>query len=133
MTTKLRWANETLREVEDNLRDCERQADFGPGFAALARSVYRTNDGRVELKRETNALFGSRLVEESPMVRIDAGTPRGGRTQNAGPRYWFVTHLYRKRYKLAWQTRRSRSVFREIHVHPPNIVCFRRGQQLFLC
>jgi hypothetical protein len=64
LTTKLRWANETLREVEDNLRDCERQADFGPGFAALARSVYRTNDGRVELKRETNALFGSRLVEE---------------------------------------------------------------------
>lgn len=56
--------NETLWRIEDSIRDCERQGDFGPTFIDLARSVYRTNDHRAELKRRINVLCGSRYVEE---------------------------------------------------------------------
>ncbi len=60
----LKRANETLWEVEDRIRDCERAKDFGPRFVELARSVYITNDERARLKRRINERLGSRLVEE---------------------------------------------------------------------
>jgi len=56
--------NEALWEIEDDLRECEREGDFGPRFVALARSVYRTNDLRAEVKREINLTLGSSLIEE---------------------------------------------------------------------
>ena len=56
--------NTQLWEVEDALRLCEREGDFGPRFVALARSVYALNDERAALKRMINRLFGSTLVEE---------------------------------------------------------------------
>ncbi len=60
----LRAANLALWDIEDNIRRCEAQQDFGPKFIALARSVYQENDRRAQLKREINLLFGSRLIEE---------------------------------------------------------------------
>ena len=60
----LRAVNGELWTIEDRIRDCERQGDFGPGFVALARAVYVTNDRRAALKRQINALSGSELVEE---------------------------------------------------------------------
>ncbi len=63
-TAALKRANETLWEVEDHIRDCERAKDFGPRFVELARSVYRTNDERARIKRRINERLGSRLVEE---------------------------------------------------------------------
>lgn len=62
--TELKEVNAALWEVEDALRDCERQQDFGPRFIELARSVYRHNDQRSRIKREINRLLGSSLVEE---------------------------------------------------------------------
>ena len=56
--------NERLWDVEDKLRDCERRQDFSAAFIELARSVYRLNDRRAELKRELNSRLGSELVEE---------------------------------------------------------------------
>jgi len=56
--------NGELWDIEDRIRDCERAGDFGPGFVALARSVYRTNDRRAALKARLNQLCGSQLVEE---------------------------------------------------------------------
>jgi hypothetical protein len=50
--------------VEDALRECERQQKFDAEFVALARSVYRYNDRRAEIKKRINLLLGSRLVEE---------------------------------------------------------------------
>jgi hypothetical protein len=64
LTARLKEANEALWEIEDDIRDCERQGDFGPTFIELARSVYRTNDRRAALKREINELLGSKIVEE---------------------------------------------------------------------
>ena len=61
---KLAEVNARLWDVEDALRICERDNDFGPRFVALARSVYAINDQRAALKRAVNNLFGSALMEE---------------------------------------------------------------------
>lgn len=64
LTADLRRVNEALWDTEDAIRDCERDQDFGPTFIDLARSVYKTNDRRAELKRCINELCGSQIVEE---------------------------------------------------------------------
>ncbi len=63
-TAELRRINEQLWEIEDDIRDCERNGDFGERFVELARAVYRTNDRRAAAKRSINELLGSELVEE---------------------------------------------------------------------
>jgi hypothetical protein len=63
-TAALKRANETLWDVEDRIRECERAKDFGPRFVELARTVYRTNDERARIKRRINERLGSRLIEE---------------------------------------------------------------------
>lgn len=63
-TAELRRINERLWEIEDDIRDCERNGDFGERFIELARAVYRTNDRRAAAKRSINELLGSELVEE---------------------------------------------------------------------
>ena len=64
LTYELREVNQTLWTIEDDIRDCERDGDFGEKFVELARSVYKTNDRRAALKRKINVALGSRLVEE---------------------------------------------------------------------
>ena len=64
LMAQLKQVNSRLWEIEDEIRDCERNGDFHERFIDLARSVYRTNDQRAELKREINRLSGSRLIEE---------------------------------------------------------------------
>ncbi len=64
LTRELRATNEKLWDIEDDIRDCERNQDFSQTFIELARAVYHSNDQRAALKREINQLFGSRLVEE---------------------------------------------------------------------
>ena len=60
----LKIINEALWQIEDDVRDCERNQDFGAQFIELARAVYRNNDRRFELKRRINDLAGSKIVEE---------------------------------------------------------------------
>ncbi len=64
LKTALRTVNETIWQLEDDIRDHERRQDFGESFVKLARSVYRTNDRRAEIKREINTLLDSAVVEE---------------------------------------------------------------------
>ena len=64
LADKLASVNVRLWEVEDEIRVCERDGDFGSRFIALARSVYVNNDERAALKRRINILFDSELVEE---------------------------------------------------------------------
>jgi hypothetical protein len=64
LARQLKAVNEALWEIEDDIRDCERQGDFGAKFVELARSVYRSNDRRAALKRQINELLGSSLLEE---------------------------------------------------------------------
>ena len=56
--------NRELWAIEDDIRDCERNQDFGPDFIRLARAVYHTNDRRASVKRQINMLLKSELVEE---------------------------------------------------------------------
>jgi hypothetical protein len=64
LTGELRSVNEALWEIEDEIRGCERAADFGPKFVELARSVYRDNDRRAAIKKRINVLMGSKIIEE---------------------------------------------------------------------
>jgi hypothetical protein len=64
LATELKEANEALWHIEDEIRPCERDEDFGPRFIAQARSVYRTNDRRAALKRQINERLGCQLIEE---------------------------------------------------------------------
>jgi tetratricopeptide (TPR) repeat protein len=68
LSIELKTVNEQIWQIEDEIRCRERDQDFGPQFVELARSVYRTNDRRAELKRAINQLLGSRLVEEKDYV-----------------------------------------------------------------
>ena len=63
--------NETLWDIEDGIRDCERRKDFGPRFIEFARAVYRTNDRRSAVKREINDLVASDIVEEKSYQPYD--------------------------------------------------------------
>ncbi len=64
LRAELKGINEELWRIEDDIRDLERARDFGPAFIALARSVYRTNDRRADVKRLINSLTNSEIVEE---------------------------------------------------------------------
>lgn len=56
--------NQTLWNIEDQIRECERDQIFGSDFIELARSVYFTNDERSAVKKEINTVTGSMLFEE---------------------------------------------------------------------
>jgi hypothetical protein len=73
MVAELRQVNERLWEIEDAIRMCEREGDFGPRFIELARSVYKQNDRRATLKRQINELLGSKIVEEKSYVHYESG------------------------------------------------------------
>ncbi|MEI6047803.1 MAG: DUF6165 family protein [Bacteroidota bacterium] len=53
-----------LWDIEDRIRDFERNKNFGDDFIAIARAVYFKNDKRSELKREINIKTSSGLIEE---------------------------------------------------------------------
>lgn len=61
---ELKSINETLWQIEDDIRACEARNDFGPEFIRLARAVYLTNDRRAQIKRAIDELLGSELREE---------------------------------------------------------------------
>ena len=64
LKSKLKLINETLWEIEDQIRGKEAAQSFDKQFVELARSVYFNNDERAHLKREINELLKSGLVEE---------------------------------------------------------------------
>ena len=61
---QLKIVNEKLWEIEDAIRDKERNSRFDNEFIELARSVYFTNDKRAEIKKQINRKLGSTLMEE---------------------------------------------------------------------
>jgi len=64
LARELKQVNESLWEIEDEIRECERRRDFGARFIELARAVYQRNDLRSQVKRKINEVSGSRIVEE---------------------------------------------------------------------
>ena len=61
---KLSYINQELWFIEDDIRDQEKKKEFGEKFIKLARSVYRQNDKRANIKKQINLLTGSKLIEE---------------------------------------------------------------------
>ena len=60
----LKQINETLWDIEDEIRRQEADKSFGAEFISLARRVYKTNDQRAQVKRNINQKLGSGLIEE---------------------------------------------------------------------
>jgi Flp pilus assembly protein TadD len=64
LAAELRAVNSRLWDIEDAIRVCEREKDFGPRFIELARLVYRKNDVRATLKRQIDERLGSPWTEQ---------------------------------------------------------------------
>jgi len=64
LTAELKSINEALWEIEDDIRDEERNKRFGERFIELARAVYVTNDERANAKKMVNLHLNSTIVEE---------------------------------------------------------------------
>ena len=64
LISDLKKVNQKLWDIEDLIRDKERNKTFDKDFVELARSVYFTNDDRSYIKRKINDTFGSELIEE---------------------------------------------------------------------
>ena len=60
---QLKEINLKLWDIEDKLRICEKNKDFGEKFIELARGVYFNNDSRAKIKSEINKLSGSNIKE----------------------------------------------------------------------
>ncbi|HEX7114069.1 MAG TPA: DUF6165 family protein [Steroidobacter sp.] len=65
----LKAINEKLWDIEDRIRDKERERKFDQEFIELARSVYVTNDERAAVKRAINLKLGSQIVEEKSYAK----------------------------------------------------------------
>ena len=61
---RLKQINTQLWQIEDQLRQKEAAGEFDGRFIELARSVYRENGARMELKRRINSELHSEFVEE---------------------------------------------------------------------
>ena len=60
--------NIKLWDVEDKIRICEQNKDFGKNFIELARGVYFNNDKRAKLKNEINEILKSNIREIKQFV-----------------------------------------------------------------
>ena len=64
----IKKVNIKLWNVEDKLRVCEKNKDFGKKFIELAREVYFNNDKRSKIKSEINKILGSNIREVKQYV-----------------------------------------------------------------
>jgi len=60
---EIKEINLNLWNIEDKLRICEKNKDFGQTFIELARGVYLNNDKRSKIKSEINKILGSNIRE----------------------------------------------------------------------
>ena len=66
--SSIKVINIKLWNVEDKLRVCEKNKDFGKNFIGLAREVYFNNDKRSKIKSEINKILGSNIREVKQYV-----------------------------------------------------------------
>jgi len=60
---EIKEVNLNLWNIEDKLRICEKNKDFGQTFIELARGVYLNNDKRSRIKFKINEVLGSNIKE----------------------------------------------------------------------
>ena len=65
----IKETNLKLWKIEDKIRICEKNKDYGKNFIELARGVYFTNDKRSKIKSEINKILGSNIKEMKQYVK----------------------------------------------------------------
>ena len=60
---EIKEVNLNLWNIEDSLRICEKNKNFGQSFIRLARDVYLNNDKRSKIKSKINEASGSNIKE----------------------------------------------------------------------
>jgi hypothetical protein len=85
LTSELQAINETLWQVEDDIRACEARADFGATFIALARSVYRLNDQRAVLGNGGRGPAAQSVRKGPVATAVPAGRSAGGPHAGSAP------------------------------------------------
>ena len=63
LTKDLKEVNLKLWNIEDEIREKERNKKFDKEFIKLARNVYITNDTRAKIKNEINKKLNSKVFE----------------------------------------------------------------------
>ena len=63
LTKELKEVNLKLWNIEDEIREKERNKKFDKEFIKLARNVYITNDTRAKIKNEINKKLNSKVFE----------------------------------------------------------------------
>lgn len=71
LTREIEDVNRLLWDTEETVRALARRDDFGAGFVAAARVIYRTNDERARIKARIDALTGSAFAERKSYLRED--------------------------------------------------------------
>lgn len=64
LLNELKSINKSLWDTETNIRKKETKNQFDSEFIQLARSVYKLNDKRSEIKRKINIMTNSTIIEE---------------------------------------------------------------------
>ena len=63
LSHQIKKINLNLWNIEDKIRICEKEKDFGEKFIKLARNVYFNNDKRAKIKLRINKILGSNIKE----------------------------------------------------------------------
>jgi len=74
LVEQMQLVNESLWIVEDRIREKESKKEFDAEFIELARSVYKQNDRRAEIKKAINTLTASKIVEYKILPEYGNGT-----------------------------------------------------------
>lgn len=61
---ELKDINEQIWEIEDDIRQCELDKDFGRCFIGMARTVHMSNEKRADIKKTINLKYNSEFKEE---------------------------------------------------------------------
>ena len=67
--SELKDVNLNLWNIEDQLRICEKNKEFGENFIKLARGVYFNNDKRALIKSKINKILFSNIKEIKQYVK----------------------------------------------------------------
>jgi hypothetical protein len=66
---QLKEVNQKIWDIEDGIREEERNKDWGDDFIKFARGVYFNNDERSRIKKEINEKYGSEIIEEKSYAK----------------------------------------------------------------
>jgi len=69
LINEIKKINLILWNIEDKIRICEKNKNFGREFIELARSVYLNNDKRAKIKSDINKILASSINEIKQYVK----------------------------------------------------------------